>query len=137
MADSVLDNGLKEAIGNEDIKVMAGNPVTAHNTFLSAIANAQATIAQSVAQAHQDFVSAAARRNIMADQILTNALRGSVELDVQEALATKGVANAGLAELQSQLSSAISMIEQLAKVAGSTPPATVSPTPPNVVPPTS
>ena len=33
MADSVLDNGLKEAVGNENIKVQAANPVTAHNTF--------------------------------------------------------------------------------------------------------
>ena len=56
-ADSVLDQGLKESIGNEDMKVMAGNPVTAHNTFLSAISAAQATIAQTMAQATQDYAA--------------------------------------------------------------------------------
>ena len=107
-----------DAVNIDNLKTIAGSSSAAQATLYN-------TIAAALGQMTQDMVSAAARRNNLADQAMGQAMIAMTQTDPSEAISTaKMMSGNDLAQTLAQLLAAVNTGQQGTKSAQTTPPKT-------------
>jgi len=118
MADSSLDVGIKESVGNIDMKMLGLGPDVSANMLYQGLA-------QSLVISAQNAVSQQQRMDQIGNAIVTQAVNLLINTDPTEAIAVgKEMSGNDLGQQLAQLLAVINSNNQGVKSAGNTPPVT-------------
>jgi hypothetical protein len=118
MADSVIDNGIKESVANIDMKMLGLGPDIASNLLYQGIAHTLVLSAQNAVASQQ-------RANEIANMAMAAVLKDMASVDPMEAVSVaKTMTGNDLAQQLSALLSALNSGQQATKSAQTTPPVT-------------